>query len=108
MKTSKVINVYFIAFGLELVALIYVSYIAWQSIGPLAGIHLLLLSFIWGRYFSPKASNRLAPRWLFWAKLLILSAPAYGFVEQADYLMAMAYFTLVLSHLLLSAFQETL
>ena len=108
MKPSKVINAYLIAFGLELVALIFVTYWVWQRVGLLAGIHLLLLSFLWGRYFSPKASHRLAPHWLFWGKLLILSAPAYGFVEQADYLKATAYFTLVLVHLCLSAFQETL
>lgn len=114
MEIINGINRNFIAFALELVAISYVAYFAWEGVDSLVwrlliGASLsLVFVVVWGRFFSPKAQQKLTPVGLFWGKLFLLSVPAFAFMAQADFIKAMAYVSLVLAHLLLSAYQATL
>lgn len=114
MERLKGLNSFLLAFALELVALVFVVYVAWTGFANIwlrllfGAVCLVIFVVLWGAYFAPKATMRLSMPWVFWGKLLLLSVPAYKMAWNGQYRVAIIYVLVVLGHLMLSAYQETI
>ena len=114
MERLKGLNSFLLAFALELVALVFVVYVAWTGFANIwlrllfGAVCLVIFVVLLGAYFVPKTTIRMRIPWILWGKLLLLSVPAYKMARDGENRVAINYVLVVLSHLLLLAYQVTI